>query len=144
MFLHYAMTPSITAFIRDAHAESGFGPLVPIPDGVVVEGRHEPVDAHSGEVSFVVEPLLQAAEETLGRGVIRRAALGAHGTRQPVLPAYPDPPGPPAVEAPIVVDGRRPARPSTSCTPAGASCWPDARSDSYRPPKRRACRHSGR
>ncbi len=43
-------------------------------------------------------------EEALGGGVVRRAALGAHGTRQPVAFADADPSGPAVMTAPVRVD----------------------------------------
>lgn len=56
---------------------------------------------HVLPVAAVEELVLEPAEESLGRGVVRRAALGAHGPGRPVVRADADPPGP-SVVAPAV------------------------------------------
>lgn len=82
----------------------GLDAFVPVPDHVGVEGVDELVDAVVPVVPVVVELLLQSAEEALGGSVARRAALGAHGTGQPVAFADADPSGPAVVASPVGVD----------------------------------------
>ncbi len=84
----------------------GLDAFVPVPDHVGVEGVDELVDAVVPVVPVVVELLLQSAEEALGGGVARRAALGAHGTGQPVAFADADPSGPAVMTTPVRVDDR--------------------------------------
>lgn len=88
----------------DAHAVFGLDAFVAIPDQIGFQGVDEFVDAVVLMVLVVVELLLQSAEEALGGGVVRRAALGAHGTRQPVAFADADPSGPAVMTAPVRVD----------------------------------------
>lgn len=89
----------------DAHAVFGLDAFVAIPAQIGFQGVDEFVDAVVLMVLVVVELLLQSAEEALGGGV-RRAALGAHGTRQPVAFADADPLGPAVMTTPVRVDDR--------------------------------------
>ena len=78
-------------------------PLVPVPDHVVVEHVDEPVHRAACEAALVEELLPETAEEPLRGGVVRTASLRARRTRQGVVLADADPPGPPVVAAMVTV-----------------------------------------
>ena len=78
-------------------------PLVPVPDHVVVEHVDEPVHRDACEAALVEELLPETAEEPLRGGVVRTASLRARRTRQVVVLADADPPGPPVVAAMVTV-----------------------------------------
>ncbi len=92
--------------LEDAGAVLGFDAFVPVPDQVGFEVVDEFVDALVLAVLVVVELLFEAAEEALGGSVVGRAALGAHGTCQPVPFADRDPFGPTVVAASVGMDNR--------------------------------------
>lgn len=78
-------------------------PLVPVPDHVVVEHVDEPVHRDAREAALVEELLPETAEEPLRGGVVRTASLRVRRTRQVVVLADADPPGPPVVAAMVGV-----------------------------------------
>ena len=79
-------------------------PLVPVPDHVVVEHVDEPVHRDAREAALVEELLPETAEEPLRGGVVRTASLRVRRTRQVVVLADADPPGPPVVAAMVGMD----------------------------------------
>ena len=79
-------------------------PLVPVPGHVVVEHVDEPVHRDAREAALVEELLPGTAEEPLRGGVVRTASLRARRTRQVVVLADADPPGPPVTAAMVGMD----------------------------------------
>lgn len=85
-------------------SELRLDPLVPVPDHVVVEHVDEPVHRNAREAPLMEELLPETAEEPLRGGVVRTASLRARRTRQVVVLADADPPGPPVVAAMVGMD----------------------------------------